>query len=196
MRYSAISPRLHDNVGRYAILLTCALLTLTSQLARSAEKALVVKIRGYDGETSYDVKTPDEFKDAQKELTAEARLFPKAYRLADKRWKKETGKPRITRSAVSIRRITMVGRPYKTADEAHDKVMDLQARIAEKLIGAAEKEKKRNRRSKKSKAAIARERRREAKREADTEAARIFFLNILEEIKNPPADDEAAEKKE
>lgn len=186
LRFAADRHKLRTDVRRYSILSTVLLIASSVAFAGKADQVLVVKIQGYDGEHSHDVKTHDELKALQQEFRDEARLFGKAYRLADKRWKAETGKPRFTRSAVSVRRATIIGRPYNNAERAHDKIMDIETRIGDRLIAEREKEKKRNRRLKKSKLTLAKERRRDREREADLEQARNFFLKILEELKNPP----------
>lgn len=154
--------------------------------AGQQEKILLVKVCDRAKKLSYELMTPNEYKTLQAEIKAESMLSTKAMMLAQKEWKanEETKKKRFPRSAISLRKATILGQPFKDRQKADDKLYHYQDKAEEKEDRDKEREKKKIAGKSKEKIAKAEEKVRE--REYLYDQARAIFESKLTELLNPP----------
>ena len=179
------------------LLLSVAVCRPTATHAAGFERFQVIKLYDFNREFQYQVVSKDELRSLQNELRAEAKMFNKAVNAAKKEWRKdELLSGSFPSSAVAPRKIQTMGTPYKERGAAADKINSYEERAirtAERKAERADEKMKRKYSGTQSKERRYRDQERAAKKEFATEAAREIFSRMLENVKNPPAKNDAEE---
>ena len=150
------------------------------------DKRYVVRARDYGGEEMYEVMTSDKIKEVEFEIRKEIGCYQRAMFGAEREWRKAglfEGRS-FPRSALSRRNIRVMGK-YQSDEAAWDKVAKLEDRKKE-LEEEAWKRKTRG----KSKEEIEKLKEEEAEKERFQARAVDFFMQALEEARNPAAKEE------
>jgi len=161
------------NVNRPLSSLAFVCLVVATAHAQLKPTPMVVKITGLDGNDKYQVMTSTELKALEKRIRDESRYFRKALDNAKKAWEADESheKIRFPSSAVRVRKARMMGR-FKSNEDAQEKLLVYEERLAESEKKAAEKEKERaNRALKRARSKQAKEKMMEKVKEAESEKA-------------------------
>ncbi|MBN2301839.1 MAG: hypothetical protein JXN60_04915 [Lentisphaerae bacterium] len=169
----------------WPIMIAIWLITSMFGVLHAAEKYYVVKLTDRAKNNKYEVMTPDQLKQLEKQIQIENRAFPKALTICQKEWKmrEETKNKSFPASAVSMRQVRKMSE-YAEKEKADEKAYSYTARIAEKVAKEAEMLKA-QKKDKVAKARIEREERKDAERNAYLNEARLFFEKELQELINP-----------
>lgn len=172
------------NIAVFAILLSCS---TAATNASALEKYVVVKITDFDKTSTYEAIAWDEYKELGATIKRETRLFSKAVKAAKKEWSDNEFTKRITfpTSAVSPRKVQVMGSPYRDAGLAQEKV----TRYEDREIRSEERREERENEKEKlrytgqdAKARRDKKRRRELERESRRQEAAEIFNSKMQEL--------------
>lgn len=179
----------------FALLLAVCCATPVAAL----ERYHVVRIQDNAGETSYEVMTPEQYRDLQGDLRVESQLHSKALSAARDAWgdSEELSSEAFISSSARPRKASTVGPSFRDRAEAEAKMADYLDRDARSVERREEHEKERQKQRGRSRDPNAKERAaREAAREAEREQlkvrARDLYKAKLDELLQERKADEAA----
>jgi hypothetical protein len=177
--------------GRSAVLgLIVAILAGSALRAAAGEPAVVVKIQDMMRASDYQVLSPAEYKDLQKDLQQEEKFFKKAEELATKDWKQDELNKNIPFPTGRVFPRKIVGQPMQCASkqQAEDKLSAI--RDADSKKAKREGDKLRDLEQKNPNAAKALKEKETAEKEKELvlERAKDLIQKHLEELTGKPAE--------
>lgn len=172
------------------ILIGVALSIPATGQAAGFERYYLIKLYDFHKEYVYQVLSKDELKALETELKAESKLFRKALDAAKDEWRDdEFLSGSFPSSAVTPRKLRVMGTPFRKREDAQEKLETYEDRDMRSAERKAEREEEREKRvysGTDGQERLKREKARDARKEEKEMNAREIFERTMEAARNPP----------
>ncbi len=168
--------------------------------ALAEDQTLIVKVTDISRRVDFRLMTRDEYKSLQRTIAEEKGLCRKAMELAERAWDADqfNGGKSFPASAISIRKASLVGRPYNSREEASDKIVYYENKKSGRRIAEKRRAERKYRKLRRARGLLKADRLEEEARDREEQAlcdrARALYNKTFDQLmrdrKKPPSSEE------